>query len=270
MQDNNMNPNPSAMPQQPSQNPSAMPGGGKKSNAGLIIAIVAGVFILICAAGVGAFIGLKSTVSQLDSGIIKDAEDTKKKTEDTKKDIEDKTSGNVAADDSAYFIKIDGKKFTNQSKLSDLEAVGYKTNEKLADEDVPAGKYMIMMGGGSLTNTANNTSFSITPYNDGAETVKFPSAKLGQVTIEKDTFHEEKNEIFNTFEFYGGIKLGASEETLKKTFGEPTSSREAKDYKDNPYTVYEYEDKTWKEFEFTVMDGKVTKIKWTNYGKINH
>ena len=58
MQDNNMNPNPSAMPQQPSQNPSAMPGGGKKSNVGLIIAIVAGIFILICAAGVGVFIGL--------------------------------------------------------------------------------------------------------------------------------------------------------------------------------------------------------------------
>lgn len=270
MQDNNMNSNPSAMPQQPSSNPSAMPGGGKKSNVGVIIAIVAGVLILVCAAGVGVFIGLTRTVGQLDSGIIKDAEDTKKKIEDTKKDIEEKTSGNVAADDSAYFVKIDGKKFTYQSKLSDFETVGYKTNEKLADETISAGKYAIMMGGGSLTNVDNNTSFSITPYNDGSEDVKFPSAKLGKITIEKDTFHEEKNEVYNTFEFYGGIKLGTSEEDLKKIFGEPTSSREAKDYKDNPYTVYEYQDKTWKEFEFTVMEGKVTKIVWTNYGKINH
>lgn len=273
MQENNPNPNP--MPQQPYQ---AAPNGGKKTNVGVIIAIVIGVVVLIGAAGVGIFVGIfmsaNKAITELDSGITKEYNDIKKDVDEKKTEIEDNVkektaTGKVAADDDAYFIEIDGKKFTNKSKLSDLEAVGYKIDSRVADQDVAAGKYLIMIGGGSLKNEEKNVSFSITPYNDGKETVKFGSAKLGQVTIEKSTF-EEKNAVFETFEFYGGIKLGSSEADLKKAFGEADSSREAKDYKDNPYTVYEYKDKTWKKFEFTVTDGEVTKIVWTNYGKLNN
>ena len=273
MQENNPNPNP--MPQQPYQ---AAPNGGKKTNVGVIIAIVIGVVVLIGAAGVGIFVGIfmsaNKAITELDSGIAKEYNGIKKDIDEKKTEIEDNAkektaTGKVAADDDAYFIKIDGKKFTNKSKLSDLETVGYKIDSRVADQDVAAGKYLIMIGGGSLKNEEKNVSFSITPYNDGEESVKFGSAKLGQVTIEKSTF-EEKNAVFETFEFYGGIKLGSSEADLKKVFGEADSSREAKDYKDNPYTVYEYKDKTWKKFEFTVTDGKVTKIVWTNYGKLNN
>ncbi|MBR6166193.1 hypothetical protein IKQ65_01000 [Candidatus Saccharibacteria bacterium] len=225
----------------------------KKSNVGLIIGIIAGA--LIIAGGVVAAILL---INNANNGGGEEGGN-----QEIAQDVSEPYKN-----DKAYFIKIDGKTFTNQSKIKDLGKVGYNYNSRVEDQNVPAGKYMIMIGGGSVSNSDKGTSISITPYNDGKESVKFPEAKLGKVTITTSTLAKAQAE-YEKMEVYGGIHLGSTRKDVVKAFGEPTDSHEYEDYKGNKYEKIEYQDKTWKEFEFKIEDGKVTEIVWTNYGELN-
>ncbi len=237
----------------------------KKSNAGLIVAII--VAALIIAGGIVAAVLL---IPQLTGGNNNgdNNENTSQNADDNKKDDDNDGYSDPAKVDDAYFIKIDGKKYTFRSKLSDLSESGYEVNEKVKDEKVPAGKYMIMIGGGYLSNKADDTDFKVTPYNDSSEDTTFPDAMLGSVTI-SDAYDEDEQAVLEKIEFYGGIHLGSSRKDLVKVFGEPTESKEYDNYKGGKYEKIEYQDKTWKEFEFKVEDGKVTEMTWTNYGKLN-
>jgi len=222
----------------------------KKSNAGLIIGIIAGA--LVIAGGVTAAILL-----------IPKGGDGENGDQEVAKDVAEPYKN-----DKAYFIKINGKTFTNQSKIKDLSDAGYKYSSRVEDQNVPAGKYMVMIGGGTVSNSDKGTSISITPYNDGKESVKFPDAKLGKITIAKSAIASAQAE-YEKMEVYGGIHLGSTREDVIKAFGEPTSSRTSEDYKGNEYESIEFQDKTWKEFVFRIEDGKVTEIVWTNYGELN-
>ena len=223
----------------------------KKSNVGLIIAIIAAA--LVIAGGVVAAILLINNANKGGDGDQEIAQDISE----------------PYKNDKAYFIKIDGKVFTNQSKIKDLGKVGYNYNSRVEDQNVPAGKYMIMIGGGSVSNSDKGTSFSITPYNDGSESVKFPEAKLGKVTITTSTIAKAQAE-YEKMEVYGGIHLGSTREDVIKAFGEPTDSHEYNNYNGGKYEKIEFQDKTWKEYEFKIEEGKVTEIVWTNYGELNH
>ena len=153
--------------------------------------------------------------------------------------------------------------------MADLDSSKrYEVSDKVVNEKVPAGKYMIMIGGGYLTNKENDTDFKITPYNDSSNDTTFPDAKLGSVTI-SDAYDEDEQAILEKIEFYGGIHLGSTRKELTKVFGEPTDEREYDNYKGGKYQKLEFEAKTWKKFEFQIEDGKVTEMSWTNYGKLN-
>ena len=182
---------------------------------------------------------------------------------------EDKEFSNPADQDAAYIIKISGKTFSYKSQLKDLEEVDFYVRDSVKDEEAKAGKYMIMFGGGSLVNEKKNLSLKFTPYNDGEEDVKIPEAKLGQVTVSQDR-DDAKNEEYSKWTFYGGIHLGSTEKELLEVFGEPSGERETEDYKGEKNTKYEFRSSVYQKFEFTVAEGKVTEMSWTNYGKLAH
>jgi hypothetical protein len=234
--------------------PAAAP---KKSNVGIIVAIV--IAALVIAGGIVAAILI------INSG---NGEKDEPKTAEESKGSQDEDAGKPYKKDGAYFVKIDGKKYTFENKLEDLAESGYKVNSRVENQTVPAGKYMIMIGGGYLNNNDNDTNISITPYNDGKDDVTFPEAKLGKVTVSSVT-NVKTQPIYESMEFFGGIHLGSTREDLIKAFGEPTDTHEYDNYKGGKYEKIEYQAKTWKTFEFKVEDGKVTEISWVNYGGLN-
>lgn len=180
---------------------------------------------------------------------------------------QEKTVKKPATDDSAYTVKINGKTFTAGDKVSALEEAGYAVRESVKNEKVPAGKYLLLIGGGSVYNKEDDASISFTPYNDTEESLTIPNAKLGKITIEKSTL-EKKQAIFEKIEFYGGIKLGSTREELIKVFGEPTEATERESYDGSKYETIEFKDKVFKKFEFKIEEGVVTEMEWTNYGDL--
>ncbi len=239
-------------------NPDSKPAAPKKSNAGIIVAIA--IAALVIAGGIVAAILIINNNNGGDGEEPKTAEESK--------GSQDEDAGKPYKKDGAYFIKIDGKKYTFENKLEDLAESGYKVNSRVENQTVPSGKYMIMIGGGYLNNNDNNTNISITPYNDGKDDVTFPEAKLGKVTVSSVT-NVKTQPIYESMEFFGGIHLGSTREDLIKAFGEPTDTHEYDNYKGGKYEKIEYQAKTWKTFEFKVEDGKVTEISWVNYGGLN-
>lgn len=241
----------------------------KKSNAGIIVAII--VAAVIIAGGVVAAILL---LPQLTKGDDNSNDNSSSQTANRDDDNNSKDGDNdgkyskPAMVDDAYFVKIGKKEYTFRSKLSDLSESGYEVNSKVENEKVPAGKYMIMIGGGYLSNKTDDTSIKVTPYNDSNNDTTFPSAMLGSVTI-SDTYDKDEQAILEKIEFYGGIHLGSSREDLIEAFGEPDESKEYDNYKGGKYEKIEYSAKTWKKFEFQVEGGIVTEMSWTNYGDLN-
>lgn len=231
----------------------------KKSNAGLIIAII--VAALIIAGGAVAAVIILNNNNGNNGGSSENGGTSENGGNNG--GGETKIS-NPYKSDSAYFVKIGDNKYTFENKLGDLSESGYEISKYVTDKTVPAGKYMIMIGGGTLTNSKKGSYMSITPYNDGGETVKFADAKLGKVNIRKSSISSVQEELAS-MEFYGGIHLGSTLEELKAAFGEPTDSH---DY--SSYEQYEYQDKTFKKFEFQIEDGVITEITWTNYGGLNN
>ena len=124
-----------------------------------------------------------------------------------------------------------------------------------------------MFGGGSLYNKDSETSLNFTPYNDDTEDVKLPSAKLGKVTV-SHTGNSTKDAIYESWTFYGGIHLGSTEDELLEQFGNPYDKKEAEDYNGDPNTKYDFRGSTIQKFEFTVKEGVVSEMSWTNYGML--
>ena len=245
-------------PAAPVQSTPVAPVQGNKKSNGALIGIIIGVAALL-------IIGL--VVLLVVRGGSDDSNNSSSSSNNSSSSSKTATA-DPKADNDAYFIKIDGKTFGINSKISDLESVGYKVREAAKDSKVPAKKYLLLIGGSKLTNESNKASFDFTSYNDSDEDVVVTDAKLGRVSVSYGINEDDRKSIYEGFEFYGGIHLGSTEEDVKAAFGEPTGSTDYTDYKGNPYTKIEYQDAVFRKFVFSITDGKVTEIEWTNYGTL--
>ena len=256
----------------------------KKSNAGIIVAII--VAALILAGGAVAAVLIitnpfgwgkddKGTNQQEDKKDDEKKDDDKKdddKKDDDKKDDDDDDDDDTDDSDDAviskpytsndaYYIKINGKKYDSNNTITEVEASGFKMHSQAKDQKVPAGGYLILIGGSRLTDDDSN-GFGYTPYNDGKEKITVAEAKLGSITLTTPSSDKAKD-VIKKITVYGGIHIGSSLSDLKKVFGEATETKTAS-YGD----TYEYKDSTYRKYSFKVKDGVVDEITWTNYGSL--
>ncbi len=255
----------------------------KKSNAGIIVAII--VAALILAGGAVAAVLIITNPfgwgkDDKETSQQEDKKDDEKKSDDDKKDDDKKDDDKKDDDDDddtddsddaviskpytsndAYYIKINGKKYNFNNTITEVEASGFKMHSQAKDQKVPAGGYLILIGGSRLTDGDSN-GFGYTPYNDGKEKITVAEAKLGSITLTTPSSDKAKD-VIKKITVYGGIHIGSSLSDLKKVFGEATETKTAS-YGD----TYEYKDSTYRKYSFKVKDGVVDEITWTNYGSL--
>ena len=156
-----------------------------------------------------------------------------------------------------YYVEINGKKYTIDSKIKDIETTGYTQTKAAAEKELPTKNYLI--GGGYFQNTNDRTVFSVTPINLNAETVKSSEATIGGFSIDQYYF----NNFNGTITVCNGITMGTAMEDVEAIFGEPTE----KDMRENYPSLgikYTYSAGSYKyyEFEFDRETKKVNKITW--------
>lgn len=244
----------------------------KKSNAGIIVAII--VAALILAGGAVAAVLIITNPfgwgkDDKETSQQEDKKDDEKKSDDKKDDDDDDDTDD--SDDAviskpytsndAYYIKINGKKYNFNNTITEVEASGFKMHSQAKDQKVPAGGYLILIGGSRLTDSDSN-GFGYTPYNDGKEKITVAEAKLGSITLTTPSSDKAKD-VIKKITVYGGIHIGSSLSDLKKVFGEATETKTAS-YGD----TYEYKDSTYRKYSFKVKDGVIDEITWTNYGSL--
>jgi len=155
-----------------------------------------------------------------------------------------------------YYFIYDGKKFIAGDPIKNVESVGLKLRDSEKNESVKANTYMI--GAGYIQNAEHKSEFHITPYNDTKEKVLIPETKIGGFYLDGDNLKNDPK--LANVEVYGGIKIGSSEEDVKKVFGEPSSK-----YETTSWTTLSYKSKeVYRNFEFRVKDGKVIYMGWQN------
>lgn len=182
-----------------------------------------------------------------------DSEDKKEK----KVSEIDKTPVDYKNKDSYYFV-VDGKKFTIDTKLSEItEKTGFTQDSAAIEKDVPSKNYLI--GGGYFHNAKKRTVFSVMPINLGSESVKTPETTVGGFSITKYNYEE----LDETIEICNGITIGTSMDDVVAVFGEPTEKDMREDY-ENLGIKYTYKDGAYKyfEFEFDKQTKVVTNITW--------
>ena len=241
----------------------------KKSNAGIIIAII--VAVLVIAGGIVAAILIINNNNSSSNNNTSSSQESGEgnnggSSNNNGGDSGEKLGSNPATKNENYYIKIDGKKYTYNSKISDLEDSGYQIDSRAAGYKVPANKYLLLIGASSLTHKSNNSKIGFTSYNDKSSDVTIEEAKLGKVEI-SDTYDKTQQAALEKITFFGGIHLGSTRAELIKAFGEPTDSRTSSYDEDTEYLDYE-SDSVYRKFEITVEDDVITSIKWTNYGKL--
>jgi len=161
----------------------------------------------------------------------------------------------INKNDSYYFI-YDGKKFNVGDAISSVESVGLKLRDAEKNESVKANTYMI--GAGYIQSADSKSEFHITPYNDTADKVLIPQTKIGGFNLDGDNLKNDPK--LENVQIYGGIKIGSSEEDVKKVFGEPSSI-----YDGSSWKTYTYKsDEVYRSFEFRIKDGKVIYMGWQN------
>ena len=115
-----------------------------------------------------------------------------------------------------------------------------------------------MIGAGHMKTSDNKSSFDVTPYNITDSSVKVPDSVIGGFDI--SDFELRYNPKLSEIEVYGGIKLGSTEEELKDAFGEPSSVTDL----DTSKTYYYESTDVYRDYKFTIKEGKVTSIEWQN------
>lgn len=185
-----------------------------------------------------------------------DNKDDKDKKEKKVSEI-DKTPVDYKNKDSYYFV-VDGKKFTIDTKLSEItEKTGFTQDSAAIEKDVPSKNYLI--GGGYFHNDKKRTVFSVMPINLGSEKIKTPETTVGGFSITQYNYKE----IDETIEICNGITIGTSMDDVVAVFGEPTEKDMREDY-ENLGIKYTYKDGAYKyfEFEFDKQTKAVTNITW--------
>lgn len=168
----------------------------------------------------------------------------------------DKTAVDINNKDIYYFV-VNGKKFTIESKLKEIESTGYTQDKSAAEKDVPKNNYLI--GGGYFHDSKNHTVFSVTPINLTSETVKGADTTVGAFTLDEYYYKD----FDGTIEICNGITIGTSMEDIETIFGEPTEKDMREDYA-SLGIKYTYKASTYKyfEFEFDKETKELTKITW--------
>ncbi len=153
-----------------------------------------------------------------------------------------------------YYFKINGKKFTIDNKIKDLESIGFKQDDYYSKKEIEPNTYMTNCGNMKRTSDKYYI-FSVTPVNVTDETVKCSDAKIGEFRLEN--MYAEKFD--GTIEICNGITLGTSMEDVEAIFGKPTSSYEGETYIKYTYQVTMYK---YFEFEFEKDTKTVHNMKW--------
>ncbi|MBR2744059.1 MAG: hypothetical protein IKE01_02010 [Clostridia bacterium] len=165
-------------------------------------------------------------------------------------------SVNFMDDNKSYYFMYGGKKFVAGDPIKNVESVGLKLRDSEKTESVKANTYMI--GAGYIQNAESKSVFHITPYNDSKEKVLIPETKIGGFNLDGDNLKNDPK--LADVEVYGGIKIGSSEEDVKKVYGEPSSK-----YESTTWTTYTYKSsEVYRSFEFRIKDGKVIYLQWQN------
>ena len=165
-------------------------------------------------------------------------------------------------DNSSYFIKIKGKKFSAGDKISSVSKVGLKQDSRYLDQKVNKNTYLI--GGGTIYNSSDKRVMSMTPFNTTSEAITVKDAVIGGLEVGEYEYDKISAEVLElNVEVVGGIKLGSTLKDIEKVFGKTTDTY----YADSlGYTTYTYKSsEVYRSYEFTIgKDGKVSKIRWQN------
>ena len=186
------------------------------------------------------------------------------KTEDTsnKKESSEKTSADIINDNSGYYVKIKGKKFTAGDKISTVSKVGLKQDSKMVDKEVNKNTYLI--GAGSIYNSDDKRVMSLTVFNASKEKITVKDAVIGGFEAGDYKYSNIQDYVLDLdLEVAGGIKLGSKLEDVEKVFGKTEDIYESSSL---GYKTYTYKSKeVYRSYQFTIdEDGKVSKIYWQN------
>lgn len=227
----------------------------KKTRKILIIGLCLGL-ILSLVSGCGTKDNTDSAKSSNDSAESDNDDSGKSDNNDSTESEEPETD--FLDDNKSYFISIDGQKFYAGDDISSLSTAGYTIRESEAEEELPAGKYMI--GAGHMENANGDSVFDITPYNPTNASVKVSESVIGGF---RTTYvYAKDDETALNIEIYGGIKIGSTKEDVEKIFGEPTTISETS--MGSTYYTYESEE-VYRSYKIELSsEGTVEGFEWKN------
>ena len=157
-------------------------------------------------------------------------------------------------DKSSYYFVINGKKFTTESFVKDLESAGFTQDSNAAQTEIQKGSYSLS-GGFFKDSTTGNTIFSVIPVNCTEEAVKCSDANIGGFHLEEYYYKDYNGKI----EINDGITIGSTVDELVAVFGDPTE-KDMRDGYDNLGMLYKYKVGMFQYFEFEI-DKETNKIK---------
>ncbi|MBE6158049.1 MAG: hypothetical protein E7160_04575 [Firmicutes bacterium] len=204
--------------------------------------------LLICIATIG-LTGCNSTSTKKDGN--------KKSTKGTTISIKD---------NSAYFVKISGKKFNAGEKISTISKAKLKQKDSDLDLTIPSNRYLSAY---TVVNSSNQEVCEFIPLNVSDKTITVKDAVIGGFEVGENNYSKIKEETLAlNIEVVGGIKLGSTYDDIKNVLGKEDFKHEtAADPTFNmpAFTTYKYS-YGYKGYEFIVDDsGKVSQIHWNNY-----
>ena len=181
---------------------------------------------------------------------------------ESSKESSEKTSADVINDNSSYFVKIKGKKFTAGDKISTISKVDLKQDSKMLDKEVNKNTYLI--GAGSIYNSDDKRVMSLTVFNASKEKITVKDAVIGGFEAGDYKYSNISDDVLSLkLEVAGGIKLGSTLKDVEKVFGTTDDVYESTSL---GYKTYTYKSKeVYRSYQFTIdEDGKVSKIYWQN------
>ena len=180
---------------------------------------------------------------------------------ESSKESSEKTSADVN-DNSSYFVKIKGKKFTAGDKISTVSKVDLKQDSRMLDKEVNKNTYLI--GAGGIYNSDDKRVMSLTVFNASDSKITVKDAVIGGFEAGESNYKDIKDYVLDLdLEVAGGIKFGASLDDIEKVFGKTDNVYESESL---GYKKYTYKSKqVYRSYEFTIdSEGKLSKIYWQN------
>lgn len=186
--------------------------------------------------------------NNMDDDGIKDNNQKTATASDKKVNIKDK---------SIYYFVVNGKKFSIDDKVKDVETTDLSQDNVVAENDIPS--KTSLLGGVYFRDSNRKNVFSIMPINNTNETIKCADSNIGGFSLE-DYYYNDYN---GTIEICNGITIGTPVEEVEAFFGEPTEKDMREDY-ENLGIKYTYKAGVYQYFEFEIdkENKTVTEITW--------